>query len=124
MESNNIGTPSENYFVCNEPSHRKSDCPIFKASLVEKGINPADYHANLARRSVEVNGGGPHSSGQPQWRGGGPGRGAPGSERGRESWRGSAARGNGRSAQAHAVSVSWIRCLTKGTLSDSISVSC
>ena len=29
MEANNAETQSENCFVCNEPGHRKRDCPVF-----------------------------------------------------------------------------------------------
>ena len=75
---------------------------MFKASLIGKGINPEEYQAEYDRKMTGTSGGGTElwSIVTIAW-GGGPGRGAPGSERGRDSWRGGAARGRGRSAPNH-----------------------
>ena len=128
MEANNAEPHSENCFVCNDPRHRKRDCPVFKASLIGKGINPDEYQAEYDRKGAGSSGGGPNRGGSSQSRGGGgSGHGAYGSGRGHDSGRGNADRGRGRSApthygptqqvaQAHAVSVSCIRCQQKGYL--------
>ena len=53
MESNNAGPQFGNCFVCNEPGHRKRDCPVFKTSLIEKGINNEEHQAEYDKKGLK-----------------------------------------------------------------------
>ena len=99
---------------------------MFKASLVGKGLNPDEYQVQYDRKTAGNSAGGPNRGGSSKSRGSGAsGRGPFVTGRGRDSGRGNADRGRGRSApnlygptqsvaQAHAVSVSCIRCIQTG----------
>ena len=124
IESNTVEPQSGNCFICKEPGHRKRDCPVFKATLTEKGINVEEYQADYEKRAGTT-GGGQNRAWATHARGNnGSGRGVAGAGRGGETGRG---RGRGRNSpshygplknvpQSHAVSVSCIRCLQKGHL--------
>ena len=45
MEANVAERTPGNCFVCKEPGHRKRECPVFRASLIDKGINVDEYMA-------------------------------------------------------------------------------
>ena len=132
MEANFAEPTPGNCFVCKEPGHRKRDCPVFRASLIDKGVNVDEYMAEYdqkhAARSAERND--RATSSQPRNANGagrgynGSGRGNNGAGRGADPGRGG---GRGKAGashygpskstpQAHAVSVSCLKCCQKGHL--------